>query len=140
MTVQKKVILIRETDFTKYVKTESNQWDKMEFRPITRTWLQKQANWFHLKGNKPIATQFQHWPYPSEWVRRTNISKHQHNYESWLYRWDDEGTMRVRASLGQPETIMGIAILERFEVMLDDQLLIDVSDEDCQEYEKPQAE
>lgn len=123
MTTQKKVMLIRESDFAKYQKTDRSDWDKIEFRPITKEWLQKQANWFTLKGNKHIATQYRHWPYPSEWVRRTNISKYQDNYTSWLYRWDGDGNLRVRASLGQTESTMGIVILERFEVMLDDDQL-----------------
>lgn len=116
----KKVMLIRESDFTKYKKTDSAEWDTMEFRPVTKEWLQKQANWFILKGNKNIATQYRHWPYPQEWIRRTNLRKHQNNYESWLYRWDDAGVLKVRASLGQPESVMGIAVLERIEIQLDD--------------------
>ncbi len=119
----KKVMLIRESDFRKFEKTDAQEWDIMEFRPITRDWLQKQANWFTLKSNKGIATQYRHWPYPGEWVRRTNLRKYQHNYDGWLYRYDDAGTMRVRASLGQPESVMGIAILERIEIVLDDSQL-----------------
>jgi hypothetical protein len=135
MTTQKKVMLIRDSDFNKYTKSNTDSWDKLEFRPITKEWLQKQANWFMLKGSKTIATQYRHWPYPSEWVRRTNLSKYQGNYESWLYRWDGDGIMRVRASLGQPESIMGIAIMERFEVMLDDdQLTAPQIAEDVLEY------
>lgn len=126
----KKVILIRESDFAKYQKTDGQDWDTMEFRPVTKDWLQKQANWFTLKGNKNIATQYRHWPYPAEWIRRTNLRKHQNNYEAWLYRWDDAGVLRVRASLGQPESTMGIAILERIEIQLDDSQLTDVLVED----------
>jgi hypothetical protein len=129
MTTQKKVMLIRESDYTKFQKTNTDSWDKLEFRPITKVWLQKQANWFTLKGNKNIATQYRHWPYPSEWVRRTNLSKFQNTYEGWLFRWDDEGIMRVRASLGQPESVMGILIMERFEVMLDDSQLPEALEE-----------
>lgn len=116
----KKIMLIRESDFKKYQKTDAKEWDTMEFKPVTREWLQKQASWFIIKGNKHIATQFRHWQYPSEWVRRTNIRKYQHNYDSWLYRYDDAGVLRVRASLGHAETIMGLGIFERVEVMLDD--------------------
>ena len=130
MTTQKKVMLIRQSDFEKYKKTNEESWDVMEFRPVTKTWLQKQANWFTLKGNKNIATQYRHWPYPGEWMRRTNISKHQNNYTSWLYRWDDAEVLRVRASLGQPESVMGIAILERIEVQLDDEVLPDLTADD----------
>ena len=130
MTTQKKVMLIRESDFAKYKKSNDDSWDAMEFRPVTKTWLQKQANWFTLKGNKNIASQYRHWPYPSEWVRRTNITKHQNNYSSWLYRWDDNEVLRVRASLGQPESVMGIAILERIEVQLDDDILPDLTADD----------
>jgi hypothetical protein len=129
VTTQKKVMLIRDSDFNKFNKTNTDSWDNLEFRPITREWLQKQANWFTLKGNKNIATQYRHWPYPGEWVRRTNLSKYQGNYEGWLYRWDDTGTLRVRASLGQPEGIMGILIMERYEVMLDDSQLAQPDDE-----------
>jgi hypothetical protein len=119
----KKVILMRESDFKKFEKTDGSEWDNLEFRPITKDWLQKQANWFTLKGNKNIATQYRHWPYPGEWISRTNLRKYQHNYEGWLYRYDDSGTMRVRASLGQPESIMGILIMERIEIVLDDSQL-----------------
>ena len=119
----KKVILMRESDFKKFEKTDGSEWDNLEFRPITKDWLQKQANWFTLKGNKNIATQYRHWPYPGEWINRTNLRKYQHNYEGWLYRYDDSGTMRVRASLGQPESIMGILIMERIEIVLDDSQL-----------------
>lgn len=121
----KKLVLIRESDFAKYQKSSDEHWDSMEFRPITQVWLQKQANWFTLKGHKTIATQYKHWQYPGEWVRRTNIAKHQNNYTSWLYRWDDAGVMRIRASLGQPESVMGIAVLERFEAQMDDAELPD---------------
>jgi hypothetical protein len=116
----KKLMLIRESDYQKFVKTDAREWDSVEFRPITKVWLQKQANWFTLKGNKTMATQYRHWQYPTEWVRRTSINKHQGNYETWLYRWDDDEVMRVRASLGQPESIMGIAVLERYEAQMDD--------------------
>ena len=119
----KRVFLIRETDFKKFQKSEAGDWDTMEFKPVTREWLQKQANWFTLKGTKHIATQFRHWQYPGEWVRRTNIRKYQNNYESWLYRYDDDGVLRVRASLGQPESVMGLGIIEKVEVMLDDEQL-----------------
>lgn len=119
----KKVLLIRESDYAKYKKTDGSDWDTMEFRPITREWMQKQANWFILKGNKNIATTFRHWPYPGEWMRRTNLRKYQDNYASWLYRWDNDGILRVRASLGQPESVMGLVILERIEVQLDDSQL-----------------
>lgn len=116
----KKLMLIRESDFKKFDKTDAVSWDVVEFRPITKVWLQKQANWFTLKGNKTVATQYKHWQYPGEWVRRTNISKHQGNYTSWLYRWDDDDVLRVRASLGQPESVMGYMILEKIEAQLDD--------------------
>lgn len=116
----KKLLLIRESDFAKYQKTSEETWDTMEFRPITQVWLQKQANWFTLKGNKKNATDYKHWQYPGEWLRRTNINKHQNNYTSWLCRWDADGVMRIRASLGQPESVMGIAILERIEAQMDD--------------------
>ena len=119
----KRVFLIRESDYKKFQKTEAKEWDTMEFKPVTREWLQKQANWFTLKGTKHIATQFRHWQYPHEWIRRTNIGKYQNNYRDWLYRYDDEGVMRVRAALGQPESIMGLAVVEKVEVMLDDSLL-----------------
>jgi hypothetical protein len=119
----KKLMLIRESDYQKFSKTESREWDILEFRPITKVWLQKQANWFMLKGNKNIATQYRHWQYPAEWVRRTNINKHQGSYDSWLYRWDETDTLRVRASLGQPESVMGVAVLERFEAQMDDSQL-----------------
>jgi hypothetical protein len=119
----KKVFLIRESDFKRFQKTDAKEWDTMEFKPVAREWLQKQANWFTLKGNKAIATQFRHWQYPQEWVRRTNIRKFQNNYQEWLYRWDDEGVLRVRASLGQPESVMGLAIIEKLEVILDDSQL-----------------
>ena len=74
-------MLIRESDFKKFEKTDAGTWDLMEFRPVTKVWLQKQANWFTLKGNKNIATQYRHWQYPSEWLRRTNISKYQMRIE-----------------------------------------------------------
>ena len=119
----KRVMLIRESDFKKVQKQDAKEWDTMEFKPVTREWLQKQANWFILKGNKTIATQFRHWQYPGEWIQRTNIRKFQNNYEQWLYRYDDNGIMRVRASLGQPETVMGLGIFEKIEVVLDDSLL-----------------
>ncbi len=116
----KKVFLIRESDFKKFQKSDQHDWDTMEFKPVTREWLQKQANWFTLKGNKNIATQFRHWQYPGEWVRRTNIGKFQNNYTAWLYRYDEDGVLRVRASLGQPESVMGLGIVEKVEVMLND--------------------
>jgi hypothetical protein len=119
----KKVVLIRESDFKKYQKTDAREWDTMEFKPVTREWLQKQANWFTLKGNKTIATQFRHWQYPHEWVMRTNIRKFQHNYDGWLYRYDEQGILRVRASLGHAESVMGLGIFEKLEVVLEDELL-----------------
>lgn len=121
----KRVMIIRESDFKKFEKTNEDSWDVMEFKPITRTWLQKQANWFTIKGTKHLATQYRHWPYPNEWLRRTNLSKHQSNYTSWLVRWDDAGVMKIRASLGQPESVLGIAVLERIEVVLDESQLPD---------------
>jgi len=121
----KRVVLIRESDFKKYQKTDHREWDTMEFKPVTREWLQKQANWFILKGNKVIATQFRHWQYPHEWVRRTNIRKFQHNYDGWLYRYDEQGILRVRASLGHVESVMGLGIFEKVEVVLDDDMLPD---------------
>jgi hypothetical protein len=121
----KKVFLIRESDFKRWQKNDFKvkEWDTMEFKPVTREWLQKQANWFILKANNRIATQYRHWQYPGEWINRTNIRLYQNNYKEWLYRYDDDGIMRVRASLGQPESIMGLAIVEKVEVMLDDSQL-----------------
>jgi hypothetical protein len=121
----KRVFLIRESDFKKWEKADlkTKEWDTMEFKPVTREWLQKQASWFTIKGTKHIATQFRHWQYPGEWIKRTNIRKYQNNYEQWLYRYDDAGVMRVRASLGQPESVMGLAIVEKLEVQLDDSQL-----------------
>lgn len=121
----KRITLIRESDFKKYQKTDAKEWDTMEFKPVTREWLQKQANWFILKGNKHIATQFRHWQYPHEWVRRTNIRKFQNNYDGWLYRYDEQGVLRVRASLGHVESVMGLGIFEKVEVQLDDAMLPD---------------
>jgi hypothetical protein len=119
----KKVFLIRESDFKRYQKADAKEWDTMEFKPVTREWLQKQANWFTLKGTKHIATQYRHWQYPHEWVQRTNIRKFQNNYDSWLYRYDEQGVLRVRASLGHAESVMGLGIFEKVEVMLDDSQL-----------------
>jgi len=119
----KKVYLIRESDFKRYQKVDAKDWDTMEFKPVTREWLQKQANWFTLKGTKHIATQYRHWQYPHEWVRRTNIHKFQNNYDNWLYRYDEQGVLRVRASLGHSETVMGLGIFEKIEVVLDDSML-----------------
>ena len=119
----KQVWLMRESDFKKYQKTDAKEWDTMDFRPVSREWLQKQANWFTLKGNKNIATQFRHWQYPAEWLRRTNIRKYQNNYQDWLCRWDDAGVFRIRAGLGHPESVLGLVVLERIEVVLDDSML-----------------
>lgn len=121
----KRVFLIRESDFKRLQKNDlkAKEWDTMEFKPVTREWLQKQANWFILKGTKHIATQYRHWQYPGEWINRTNLKLYQHNYKEWLYRYDEQGVMRVRASLGQPESIMGLGILEKIEVVLDDSML-----------------
>ena len=119
----KKVFLIRESDYKKFQKAEGPNWDTMEFRPVTREWLQKQANWFTLKGTKHIAQQYRHWQYPQEWLRRTNIRHYQNNYQDWLCRWDDAGVFRIRAGLGHPESVLGLAIVEKVEVVLDDSIL-----------------
>jgi hypothetical protein len=123
MDVERRKYLIREMDFNKlntpfmrrrrYAYAKPPTWDRMLFEPVEQEWFKKQMTFYLMKGDKVTASAFKHWPYPHELLARTGLPLHDKKYLHWLLRWDDEGHLRIRAGINQPESRMGWVIYER---------------------------
>lgn len=100
--------VIREYDFKReYPKYKANDIEA-KFEPITKEWLEKQVTWFTMKGNKQYADAYRHWPYPIELIKRIPKTKmFDRRYKHWLVRYDEQGVMKIRAGIGQPESTVG---------------------------------
>lgn len=112
----KKIVLIRDRDYKKEKKILEAKYDRISWQPLTQAWLQKQATWFTMKGNRNIANQYLHHPWPGEWLKRTRLSLHNKQYIHWLSRWDEQGQFEIRAGLNQPNGLLGVAIFEIDEI------------------------
>ncbi len=105
--------VIREYDFKREYSKYKNNDIEAEFEPITKDWLEKQVTWFTMKGNKQYADAYRHWPYPHELIQRMpKVKMFDRRYRYWLVRYDEQGVMKIRAGIGQPESTVGFLKLK----------------------------
>ncbi len=110
----KRRVIIRESDFKRIPHFERKKYDRISFTPITQEWLQKQVTWHTMRGNKKVANDYRHWPYPSHMIDRFyKIRLHDVRYKWWLIDYNDQGQMRIRSGLNQPSSLLGIAVYEK---------------------------
>ncbi len=105
----KRRIIIREYDFEKFPKSIHKRYDAVTFKPLTKDYFQKRVTYFSLKGKEYLARQYMHYEYPESLLRKmTGVKFHKSEYQYWLVKYDDQGQLKIRAGLGQPESRLGI--------------------------------
>lgn len=105
----KKRQLMRESDFAKLPKSLLANYD-VSFRPFTRMYFQKYSTWFYLKDKKYIGDQYALFDYPQHLLKRlTGVHWFDRNQSEYLYKYNEEGELVVRAGLRQPESRFGLA-------------------------------
>lgn len=122
MAIERRRVLIRESDLTKVTdpwvphmrRKHTSGWKKISFETITKDDLMKTANWLHLKGNKAKAALYRHYDYPGTFVARLdNNEVYSTSYRNWLIKYNDDGEMEIRASLGHKKSRLGWGVFER---------------------------
>lgn len=110
---QKKRQLMRESDLLKLPKTITEKYD-VSFKPFTRDYFERRTTWFYVKGKKYIGDQFALYEYPKDLLKRmTGVHWHNHNQQTWLYKYNEQGELVVRAGLRQPESRFGLATFRK---------------------------
>jgi hypothetical protein len=108
----KRRLIIREYDLNKLPKHFTDRYD-IKFTPFTRDWFEKRVTYYSLKGKGYLARQYLHYDYPESLLKRmTGFKFHDRNYPHWLCKYDDEGQLKIRAGLKQPESRLGFATLK----------------------------
>lgn len=106
---QKKHQLMRESDFLKLPRHITNEYD-VSFKPFTRNYFERRTTWFYLKGKQYIGDQYALYEYPRDLlVRLTGVHWHNFRQRDYLYRYNEQGELVVRAGLRQPESRFGLA-------------------------------
>lgn len=105
--------LMRESDFLKLPKHITKEYD-VSFKAFTREYFKRRTTWYYLKDKKYISDQFAHYEYPRELlVRLTGVDWHNKNQREYLYKYNAEGELVVRAGLRQPESRFGLATFRK---------------------------
>ncbi len=108
----KRRVIIRESDFDKYSKSLSKDYQSVSFTPLTKNYFEKRATYFALKNKSYLADQYAHYEYPANMLGRlTGFKLHNYNYPRWLVKYADNGDMVIRAGLRQPESNLGFVTL-----------------------------
>ena len=106
---QKKRQLMRESDFLKLPKSLLERYD-VSFKPFTRSYFEKRTTWFYLKGVNYVADQYALYEYPQHLLKRlTGVHWHNSTQQTYLYKYNEQGELVVRAGLRQPECRFGLA-------------------------------
>mgnify|MGYP007057105492 CR=1 FL=1 len=106
---QNKRQLMRESDFLKLPKIVL-QYYTVTFKPFTRDYFERRTTWFYLKGIKYVGDQYAHYEYPQHLLKRlTGVHWHNTNQRDYLYKYNEQGELVVRAGLRQPESRFGLA-------------------------------
>ena len=106
---QKKRQLMRESDYLKLPKIVL-QYYTVTFKPFTRDYFERRTTWFYLKGIKYVGDQYAHYEYPQHLLRRlTGVHWHNNGQRDYLYKYNEQGELVVRAGLRQPESRFGLA-------------------------------
>ena len=104
----KKRLIIRESDFKKIPKSTINRYESVMFTPFTKDYFKKRVVWYSLKGKQYLVKQYMYYEYPGSLLRRmTEFKLYDRNYQYWLCKYDEDGEMKIRAGLGQPESRLG---------------------------------
>lgn len=104
----KRRLIIRESDFQKMPKAQINKYASVTFTPLTREWFEKRVTYYSLKGKEYLVRQYRHYEYPESLLRRmTGVKFYDKSYQYWLVKYDDQGQLKIRAGLGQPESRLG---------------------------------
>ena len=106
---QKKRQLMRESDYLKLPKIVL-QYYTVTFKPFTRDYFERRTTWFYLKGIKYVGDQYAHYEYPQHLLKRlTGVHWHNSSQRDYLYKYNEQGELVVRAGLRQPESRFGLA-------------------------------
>ena len=106
---QKKRQLMRESDFLKLPKPLLERYD-VSFKPFTKDYFERRTTWFYLKGIKYVGDQYAHYEYPQHLLKRlTGVHWHNSTQQAYLYKYNEQGELVVRAGLRQPESRFGLA-------------------------------
>jgi len=107
-----KRLIIREYDVKKLPKSVTNKYD-IKFTPFTKSYFEKRVTYYSLKGKGYLVKQYMHYEYPESMLRRmTGFKLHDRNYQYWLCKYDEEGYMKIRAGLKQPESKLGFVTMK----------------------------
>jgi hypothetical protein len=104
----KRRLIIRELDFNKLPKSLTKNYESVTFTPFTRHWFEKRVTYYSLKSKGYLARQYLHYEYPESLLKRmTGVEFYKREYIYWLCKYDEQGELRIRAGLGQPESRLG---------------------------------
>lgn len=111
----KKRQLMRESDFQKLPKSIISSY-RVDFKPLTKSYFERRASFFYLKGKKYLGDQYALHDYPKDMIQRfTGIHLWNRNYMGWLIKYNDQGELVIRAGLRQPESRLGLATFRKIE-------------------------
>lgn len=111
-TIKKRQI-IRESEYKTLPKRITEQYN-ITFTPFTKTYFERRAAFFYLKGKKYLGDQYSHHEYPKEMLSKlTGVHMWDRRYRGWLIKYNQEGEMTIKASLRQPESRVGLAIFRK---------------------------
>ena len=110
---QPKRQLMRESDFLKLPKKVTDKYT-VTWKPFTRDYFERRTTWYYLKGIKYVGDQYAHFEYPGHLLKRlTGVHWWNSNQQHWLYKYNEQGELVVRAGLRQPESKFGLATFRK---------------------------
>jgi len=110
---QPKRQLMRESDFLKLPKKVTDKYT-VTWKPFTREYFERRTTWYYLKGIKYVGDQYALYEYPQHLLKRlTGVHWWNTNQRDWLYKYNEQGELVVRAGLRQPESRFGLATFRK---------------------------
>lgn len=101
--------LIRESDFNKLPKSVLARYT-VSFTPYTRNYFERRTTWYYMKGIKYVGDQYAHYEYPQQLLfRLTGVHWFNTSHRNYLFKYNEQGELVVRAGLRQPESRFGLA-------------------------------
>jgi len=109
----KKRQLIRESDYAKLPTWVTDSYN-VDFKPLTKSYFEKRATFFYVKGKKYVADQYALHEYPKDMIKRfTGIHLYKSQYRDWLIKYNSAGELTIRAGLRRPECRLGLATFRK---------------------------
>lgn len=110
---QPKRQLMRESDFLKLPKKLTDIYT-VTWKPFTRDYFERRTTWYYLKGIKYVGDQYAHYEYPQHLLKRlTGVHWWNSSQREYLYKYNEQGELVVRAGMRQPESRFGLATFRK---------------------------